>query len=344
MKFIETSYREFVDSVMYSDSRIAEIINHVNPDVIVQDNYVCYPSIAKSGKPSVLLFSANPLALFSNSELPPPYFGLPLNDSTEWEQCDKILKETLLKSWQNFNKWVIEKGAPSLPPFKFQYISKHLNVYVYPKSLVEDYARFANLGPEFIGLDHTITTTPQKFEIPASLKALPGKLILFSLGSMASSDIELTKRLVAIMSKSKHRFIVSKGQDSDKYELPSNMWGEPRIPQMDILPLVDLFITHGGNNSFVESLYCGKPMIILPIFMDQHDNAQRAVEMKIGIKLNPFTVEEHVLLEAIDKLVNDASVAERINKISELMRKSSSMDLVIERIERIAQTSQIPSI
>ena len=111
------------------------------------------------------------------------------------------------------------------------------------------------------------------FEIPKEFLAKPGdKLIYLSLGSMCSIDVVLMKRLLAIVARTSHKYIVSKGPYADQYELPDNCWGEAYLPQTRILPLVDLVITHGGNNTITETFCFGKPMIVLPCFTDQYDN------------------------------------------------------------------------
>jgi UDP:flavonoid glycosyltransferase YjiC (YdhE family) len=62
------------------------------------------------------------------------------------------------------------------------------------------------------------------------------------------------------------------------------MWGAELVPQPAILPHVDLVVTHGGNNTVTEAFHHGKPMIVHPLFWDQHDNAQRMDETGFGIR------------------------------------------------------------
>jgi len=58
------------------------------------------------------------------------------------------------------------------------------------------------------------------------------------------------------------------------------------MPQADILGKgVDLFITHGGQNSFVESITLQTPMLVVPTVGDQILNAEEAVKMGIGEKV-----------------------------------------------------------
>jgi UDP:flavonoid glycosyltransferase YjiC (YdhE family) len=173
------------------------------------------------------------------------------------------------------------------------------------------------------------------FEIPEKLRNKSGKLIYLSMGSMGGADVNLMKRLVSILSKSKHRFIVSKGPLHDEYELADNMWGEKTVPQIKVLSVVDLVITHGGNNTFTETFFFGKPMIVMPLFGDQYDNAQRIEEKGFGIRLNPYDFEENVLLESIEKLLNDEKLSLKLEKISERIQSSKSISKVAELIENL---------
>ena len=52
---------------------------------------------------------------------------------------------------------------------------------------------------------------------------------------------------------------------------------------------VDLFLTHGGQNSFMEALSTGVPVVVCPGFSDQPMNAQKAVDLGVGLKVDrPF--------------------------------------------------------
>ncbi len=175
----------------------------------------------------------------------------------------------------------------------------------------------------------------ENFEIPEKLRNKSGKLIYLSMGSMGGADVELMKRLVSILSKSKHRFIVSKGPLHDQYELADNMWGEKTVPQIKVLSVVDLVITHGGNNTFTETFFFGKPMIVMPLFGDQYDNAQRVEEKGFGIQLNPYDFKENELLVSIEKLLNDQKLAQKLTKISKRIQSSKSISKVAQLIENL---------
>ena len=88
------------------------------------------------------------------------------------------------------------------------------------------------------------------------------------------------RRVIDALANTPHRYIVSKGPLHAEIELADNMWGAEFLPQTTIMPLVDLVITHGGNNTTTEALHFGKPMIVLPLFWDQYDNAQRVARTR----------------------------------------------------------------
>jgi len=68
---------------------------------------------------------------------------------------------------------------------------------------------------------------------------------------------------------------------------PPNAICVPSLPQVDILKAgVDLFLTHGGQNSFMEALSTAVPVVVCPGFGDQPVNAAKAVEIGVGLKVD----------------------------------------------------------
>jgi MGT family glycosyltransferase len=159
-------------------------------------------------------------------------------------------------------------------------------------------------------------------------------LIYLSLGSLGAADVSLMQRLVDVLGTTRHRFIVSKGPQADKITLAGNMVGEQMLPQTKIIPLVDAVISHGGNNTTTEALHFGKPLIVLPLFWDQYENAQRIDELKLGIRLDTYHFADAELTGAVDRILADQELRDRVSAIGTAVRKRDGLSIAADVIER----------
>jgi UDP:flavonoid glycosyltransferase YjiC (YdhE family) len=94
------------------------------------------------------------------------------------------------------------------------------------------------------------------------------------------------------------------------------MAGAEFLPQTSILPHVDAVVTHGGNNTVTECLFFGKPMVVLPLFWDQYDNAQRIDETGFGIRLDTYGHAPEELVGALERLLADADLRARLDAVA----------------------------
>jgi MGT family glycosyltransferase len=219
-----------------------------------------------------------------------------------------------------------------LADLDFIHQSQHLNMYLYPE--VVDYTDRRPLDTTWHRLDSSVRETDVEFTVPQMADG-GGALIYLSLGSLGSADIDLMRRLVAVLGTTRHRFIVSKGPLADDYELPDNMWGAQQVPQTTVLPLVDLVITHGGNNTTTESFHFGKPMVVLPLFWDQYDNAQRVHETGFGIRLPTYDFADEQLTSAVDRLLADTKLRQRIEATGTAIREGAGVRRAAALLEQV---------
>ena len=330
--FIAPTFQALVDGAKYVDDRLHEIIGELEPDVIVEDNVVGFAALPACGRPWARIVSCNP-AEIRDPDVPPTFSGYPASDTSQWDAYWDAFREAHGELHADFSAFCRERDAPALPELAFMFESPWLNMTIYPDEV--DYARARPLPETWHNLQASVRTTDARYDLPE----LPGDgpLVYLSLGSLGSADVDLMRTLVAELADAPYRVIVSKGPQHDQYELAPNMTGAEFLPQTSILPQVDLVITHGGNNTVTESLFFGKPMVLLPLFWDQYDNAQRMHDTGFGVRLDTYGHRREELLDAIDGLLADVALKQRLAAVSARLQAAPGTQKAAALIERLVE-------
>jgi MGT family glycosyltransferase len=327
--WIRPVWEELIAGAKYSHDQLTDIVARTAPDVIVEDNVVGFPALVTAGVPFIRIVSCNPLEL-KGSDVPPAFSGYPAADRGRWPEFRAEYERVHRGMWEEFSDWFASQGAPPLPNLEF-IGDGAVNLYVYPE--VADYARSTSLRPAWHRIESSVRQTDAKFTLPEQLASREGALIYFSLGSLGSADVPLMRRIIDCLAETPHRYIVSKGPLHAEIELPDNMWGAEFLPQTSIIPLADLVITHGGNNTTTECLHFGKPMVVLPLFWDQHDNAQRVDELGLGARLDTYRFTDGELRGAIAALLGDEALRARLAKSAASIQAADGLQAAADLIE-----------
>jgi UDP:flavonoid glycosyltransferase YjiC (YdhE family) len=344
-EFIAPTWQALIDGARYVDDRLREIVDELGPAAIVEDNVVGFPALPASGRPWVRIASCNP-AEMKDPAIPPFSSGYPVADRGSWPAFLEEVERTHRSMWAEFDAFMRERGAPGLgwgelgPDFIHE--SPWLNLYLYPADA--DYRRERRLSPTWHRLESSVRATDGTWELPDHLRpgegGRDGGLVYLSLGSLGSADVGLMQRLVDVMGRTRHRVIVSKGPLGDQVRLAGNMTGADFLPQPAILPQVDLVITHGGNNTVTEAFHHGLPMVVLPLFWDQVDNARRVDETGFGVRLATYDFEDAELTGAVDRLLADTSLRARMASLAARLQANPGTVRAADLIERVARTGE----
>ena len=332
--FVKPTYQALIDGAMYAEPTLRTIIDEVRPDVLVEDNVVIFPALTTSGAPFVRIVSCNPLEVPGDG-VAPRFSGLPDDDPASWAPFRTEFERTHKDMWEAFNAWVVAQGAPPLPYLEFMPRDNAANLYVYPEE--GDYVGARPLDRSWHRIDSSVRRTDDEYVVPDSIAHRPdgSALVYVSLGSLGGADVELMQRLVDALADSPHRFIVSMGPRADELTLADNMVGAQTLPQTTVIPRADLVITHGGNNTTTESLHFGKPMVVLPLFWDQYDNAQRMHELGFGIRLPTYEFTPEQLNAAVDTLLADTALRGRMAEMGARIRARDGLTRGADIIERV---------
>jgi MGT family glycosyltransferase len=76
--------------------------------------------------------------------------------------------------------------------------------------------------------------------------------------------------------------------------LPPNVHVERFVDQVDVFGHAGLVVTHGGSGTTLGALAAGLPLVVVPLFADQPDNARRVEAVGAGVIAEPPAIREAI--------------------------------------------------
>ncbi|MGD0440774.1 MAG: glycosyltransferase [Acidimicrobiales bacterium] len=122
------------------------------------------------------------------------------------------------------------------------------------------------------------------------------------LGHM-SVAAEVYKTVLAAVGGLDARVLLTVGRGFDPALLgspPPNVHVERWVDQSDVLAQADLVVCHGGSGTVCGALAAGVPMVMVPRFADQFENARRVAQARAGLTVEPRTGSQPCIDEEHD--------------------------------------------
>ncbi len=104
-------------------------------------------------------------------------------------------------------------------------------------------------------------------------------------------------------------------------------------PQLELLKIAKIVITHGGSNTVFEALMEGKPMVVIPLAHDQPAIAARLARLKIAEVLPVMWLSATQISAAVTKLLHDASYSNAALDMQAILRSFNGSERAAEIIE-----------
>jgi MGT family glycosyltransferase len=324
-----------VDTAINSHEMLTRHLKSLKPDVVCVDNVILFPAIKTTGKPWIRIISCSENEV-ADPDIPPHLSGCSENDKACFKAYDAEFLSRVKPAHARFNAFLAKVGHAPYPLGEFFETSPWLNLLLYPKHL--RFKRRHPLDPKrFQYLDGCVRDEGS-YTVP-QFKANEGRpLIYVSFGSLGSADIDLYKRMLALFATLPYRFLMNVGEYIEQYtDVPGNVHLDKWYPQPAVLPHVDLFIHHGGNNSFNEALYFGKPAIIMPYCWDGLDNATRIQDTRYGAKLPRYDWRDQEFAATIARLIGDRAMQARLAECSRYMQQAKGPEKAARLIAAVAE-------
>ncbi|XP_040123976.1 UDP-glucuronosyltransferase 1A8 isoform X1 [Ictidomys tridecemlineatus] len=343
---------------LFNDKKLVEYLQESSFDAVFMDPFdVCGLIIAKYFSLPSVVFTRGVFChyLEEGAQCPSPLSYIPrflmrFSDAMTFKQrvenlishlaehlfCPYFLKTTLESASEILQ-------APVTPYDLFSQVS----IWLLRTDFVLDYPRPVMPNMIFIGGINCHQGKPLAMEFEAYVNASGEHgIVVFSLGSMVSEIPQKKAMEIADALGRIPQTVLWRYTGTPPSNLAKNTKLVKWLPQNDLLghPKTRAFITHAGSHGIYEGICNGVPMVMMPLFGDQMDNAKRMETRGAGVTLNVLEMTSDDLANALKAVINDKSYKENIMRLSSLHkdRPIEPLDLAVFWVEFVMRHKGAP--
>ena len=331
--YVKECWEAIVDTAKWAEKDLPKVLEELKPDIVCVDNVILFPAIKHYTAPWVRIISCSENEI-PDANIPPHLSGCGENDRECFEAYQDRFNEMIEPVHRDFNQFLQSCGEAPYPIGEFFESSPYMNLLLYPEQL--QFKRSKPLDPTKFQYLEGCVRSEEKFEIVDFPGYESNPLIYLSFGSLGSGDTDLLKRLISVLGGMKYRVLVNVGDYQDAYDqVPDNIHIASWYPQPSVIEQVDAVIHHGGNNSFTECLYFGKPALIMPYVWDGHDNATRVQETRHGLKMHRSDWSDEEFENALNTLLTDSEMQKNLASTSRHMQAADGRKKAARIIDQL---------
>jgi UDP:flavonoid glycosyltransferase YjiC (YdhE family) len=183
---------------------------------------------------------------------------------------------------------------------------------------------------------------PTEWHQPAALPPIvagnePDRPLVYLTFGTAFASPDLLRAAIDGLSRLPVTVLVAAGPmvDSDAIgDVPANVVIERWVPQSDLLPHVDLVVSHGGSGTMLGALANGLPHLMVPQGADQFGNAAAVIGIGAGRQILPADLTPAAVTEQAKALLSDEAARIRAYEVSQEIAGMPSAQETVERLSR----------
>ena len=171
-------------------------------------------------------------------------------------------------------------------------------------------------------------------------------LIYASLGTTRRGDRLIFHRIAEACCGLDLQLVISLGGRRDP-TMFTGLPGDPLVvenaPQLELLNIAEIVITHAGPNTVLEALMEGKPMLALPITLDQPAVAACLARLGVAEILSTKSRSSQQIRAALAKVQKDSRYSDAALKLQAQIRSLHGLDRAADIIEEAIAKYRVDS-